>query len=175
MCVQISSGSISHCPCFLGGSAGKESACNWGDLGSVPGLGRSPGEGHGHPLQYSCLESPHGPRCLEGYRPRGCKGSDPTECLSTTTADATVDWGLPAFLWASVKSLSSLNFLAHGSFADIFSWPGLCWMNFLLTQEGALLLLSLGFQGNTIQSPGSQYHIYVDHFPPSCGHPRFLL
>ena len=39
------------------GSAGKESACNGGDLGSVPGLGRSPGEGKGHPLQYSGLEN----------------------------------------------------------------------------------------------------------------------
>ena len=43
---------------FPGGSDGKESACNAGDLGSVPGSGRSPGEGHGNPLQYSCLENP---------------------------------------------------------------------------------------------------------------------
>ena len=42
---------------FPGGSAGKESACNAGDLGSVPGLGRSPGEGNGYPLQYSGLEN----------------------------------------------------------------------------------------------------------------------
>ena len=41
---------------FPGGSDGKESACNAGDLGSVPGLGRSPGEGNGYPLQY-CLEN----------------------------------------------------------------------------------------------------------------------
>ena len=41
-------------PC---GSAGKESACNVGDLGSIPGLGRSPGEGNGYPLQYSGLEN----------------------------------------------------------------------------------------------------------------------
>ena len=40
---------------FLGGSAAKESACNVGDLGLIPGLGRSPGEGKGHPLQYSGL------------------------------------------------------------------------------------------------------------------------
>ena len=40
------------------GSAGKESACNAGDLGSVPRWGRSPGGGHGNPLQYSCLENP---------------------------------------------------------------------------------------------------------------------
>ena len=44
-------------PGFPGGSDGKESACNAGDVGSVPGLGRSPGEGDGNPLQYSCLEN----------------------------------------------------------------------------------------------------------------------
>ena len=41
---------------LLGGSEGKASACNVGDLGSIPGLGRSPGEGRGYPLQYSGLE-----------------------------------------------------------------------------------------------------------------------
>ena len=43
---------------FPGGSEVKASACNAGDLGSIPGLGRSPGEGNGNPLQYSCLENP---------------------------------------------------------------------------------------------------------------------
>ena len=42
---------------FPGGSLGKESACNAGDLGSIPRLGRSPGEGNDYPLQYSCLEN----------------------------------------------------------------------------------------------------------------------
>ena len=42
---------------FPGGSAGKESTCNVGDAGSIPGLGRSPGEGKGYPLQYSGLEN----------------------------------------------------------------------------------------------------------------------
>ena len=42
---------------FPGGSAGKESACNAGDQGSIPGSGRSPGEEHGNPLQYACLEN----------------------------------------------------------------------------------------------------------------------
>ena len=42
---------------FPGGSAGKESACNVGDLGSIPGVGRSPAEGNGYPLQYSGLEN----------------------------------------------------------------------------------------------------------------------
>ena len=61
----------------------KESACNAGDLGSIPGLGRSPGEGHGNPLQYSCLENPHGQRSLVGYSPWGHKELDMTEWLST--------------------------------------------------------------------------------------------
>ena len=42
---------------FPGGSDGKESACNVGDPGLIPWLGRSPGEGNGYPLQYSCLEN----------------------------------------------------------------------------------------------------------------------
>ena len=43
---------------FPGGSDDKESTCNAGELGTVPGSGRSPGEGNGNPLQYSCLENP---------------------------------------------------------------------------------------------------------------------
>ena len=65
-----------------GGSDGKELACKVGDLGSIPGLGRSPGGGHGNPLQYSCLENPHGQRSLAGCSPWGCKESDTTEQLS---------------------------------------------------------------------------------------------
>ena len=69
--------------CFPGSSAGKESACNVGDLCSIPELGRSPGEGHGNPLQYTWLENPHGQRSLAGYSPWGSKESDTTEQLST--------------------------------------------------------------------------------------------
>ena len=68
---------------FPGSSDGKESAGNVGDLGSIPGLGRFPGEGHGNPLQYSCLESPHGQRSLARYCPQGHKESDTTQRLST--------------------------------------------------------------------------------------------
>ena len=56
---------------FPGSSAGKESTCNVGDLGSIPGLGRYPEGGHSNPLQYSCLENPHGQRSLAGYSPFG--------------------------------------------------------------------------------------------------------
>ena len=54
-----------------------------GDLGSIPGLGRSPGGGHDNPFQYTCLENPHGQRSLEGYSPWCCKGLDTTKQLST--------------------------------------------------------------------------------------------
>ena len=64
---------------FSGGSDGKESTCNSGDLGSIPGLGRSPGGGHDNPPQYSCLENPHGQRSLVGYSPWRHKESDMTE------------------------------------------------------------------------------------------------
>ena len=62
------------------------SACNAGDPGSIPGLGRSPGEGNGNPLQDSCLENPmdgesHGWRSLVGYSPQGHKELDTTERL----------------------------------------------------------------------------------------------
>ena len=55
-----------------------------GDLGSIPGLGISPGGGHGNPLQCSCLENPHGQRSLVGYRPWDRKELDMTERLSAT-------------------------------------------------------------------------------------------
>ena len=59
---------------FLGGSEVKASASSEGDLSSIPGLGRSPGEGKGYPLQYPDLEN-----SMELYSPRGCKESDTTE------------------------------------------------------------------------------------------------
>ena len=51
---------------FPGGSEVKASACNAGDLGLIPGSGRSPGEGNGNPLQYSCLENPMGGGAMGG-------------------------------------------------------------------------------------------------------------
>ena len=61
------------------GSDGKESTCNLGELGSIPGLGQFLRGGHGNPLQYSCLETPHGQRSLAGYSPWGHKELDITE------------------------------------------------------------------------------------------------
>ena len=56
---------------FPGGSDSKKSACSVGDLGLIPGFGRSSGGEHGNPLQYSCWENPHGQRSLGGYSPWG--------------------------------------------------------------------------------------------------------
>ena len=64
------------------GSAGKESACNAGELGSIPGMGRSPGEGKGYPLQYSGLENSMDCIVHGVYSPWGGKELDTTEQLS---------------------------------------------------------------------------------------------
>ena len=68
---------------FPSGLDSEESIHNVGDLGSIPGLGRSHGGRHGNPLKYSCLENPHGQRSLAGYSPWGRKESGMTEWLST--------------------------------------------------------------------------------------------
>ena len=59
--------------------AGEESACNAGELGSIPGLGRSPGEGNGNPLQYSCLENLMDRGAWVGYGPWDRKELDMSE------------------------------------------------------------------------------------------------
>ena len=73
---------------FPSGSVDKEFACNAGDLGSIPGLGRSPGEGNGNPLQYSCLE----------------------KSMDRGTRQATVHW-----MAKSRSQLSNCFSLFHGS------------------------------------------------------------
>ena len=72
-------GHIGHDMGFPGSSAGKESACSAGDPGSIPGLGSSPGEGIGYPLQCSCLENPHGQRS-----PVGCTTEQPSTAQAKT-------------------------------------------------------------------------------------------
>ena len=76
-----------------GGSEGKESACNVGDLGSVPGSGRFPGEGSGYPLQYSCLENPMQRGSLAGSSPWGCKEAGMTEWLMLSITKKKKGWG----------------------------------------------------------------------------------
>ena len=97
------------------GSDNKESACNAGDWGSIPGLGRSPGEGHGDPLQYSGLENPHGQKSLMGYSPWGRKESGITEWLKNNNGKP-----IDRKLWNSgcklfLKRPDSKYYRLHGS------------------------------------------------------------
>ena len=95
-----------------GGSDNKESACNSGDMSSVPGSGRSPGEGEGYPLQYSCLENSLDRGGLADYSPWDCKELDTTERLthmsiyvSTFSFKNDQIWDFPSYPMA--KTLSS--------------------------------------------------------------------
>ena len=92
---------------FPGGSDDKESASNAGDLGLIPGLGKSPGEGHGNPLQYLCLENPHGQRSLAGYSPWGLKKSDMTERLTLCVLQGLHMLDLQNLCDSQVKTLDS--------------------------------------------------------------------
>ena len=93
---------------FPGGSDGKESTRNAGDLGSIPGLGRSPGEGNGYPLQYSCLED-----SID-------RGAWQATVCGVTKRDTTEQLSLSIFMYAAAaaKSLQSCRTLCnpiHGS------------------------------------------------------------
>ena len=68
---------------FPGGSVVNNLLANAGDAGLILGSGRSPGGGHGNPLQYSCLANSHGQRSLVGYSSWGCKELDMTKWLRT--------------------------------------------------------------------------------------------
>ena len=129
-------------PC---GSDGKESACNAGDLGLIPGLGRSPGGGHGNPLQYSGLENPHGQRSLVGYSPWihrvGLDGATKpsTHCFYTFPAPLS-SWGAQCrhcfFWWCPVN---------HIGFLQLFSSDGIVpnALSLLLSAAWSFLILKL--------------------------------
>ena len=91
---------------FPGGSVVKNlpaKAGDAGDLGSIPGLGRSPGEGNGNPLQFFCLGNSHGRRSLLDYSPWGYKESDRTERLSSHTCGPPVGLGPYQMLWETPR------------------------------------------------------------------------
>ena len=79
---------------FPGGSDGKESACNVGDLGSIPGLGRYPGEGNGNQLQYSCLENSKDRGAWWAVVHRGRKELEMSEQLTHTAPKVILKIGL---------------------------------------------------------------------------------
>ena len=107
------------------GMSGKESTCCTGDMGLIPGSGRSVGGGHGNQLQYSCLENPHGRRNLVGYSPWGHKELDTTEQLNTAYIPSPVDLpdpgielGSPALqqtLYRDIKEAHIYIIIAEGS------------------------------------------------------------
>ena len=84
---------------FPGGLAGKESTCKAGDLGSIPGLGKSPGKGNGHPLQYSGLEN--STDCIV----HGVSKLDTTERLSLSETERTL-YSFPLHQWGLMYSES---------------------------------------------------------------------
>ena len=90
---------------------GKASACNAGDLGLIPVSGRSPGEGNGNPLQYSCLENPM------GYNPWGCKE------LDTTDLSLFFGIGMKTDLYHTTKVFHKLScFKQHTLIIPQFLW-----------------------------------------------------
>ena len=92
------------------GSDGKESACNAGDLDSIPGLGRSPGEGNDNPLQYSCLENPMGRGAWQATV-HGVAKSQPWWSFSSNLIILS-SWTVflqTSFIWKSYKPLSFLK------------------------------------------------------------------
>ena len=101
----------------LVGQKAKEYACNGGDLGSILGLGRPPGEGNSYPLQYSCLENPHGQRSLMGYSPWGCKELDTTEWQAHQQSLHIVFYANPET--AFQKMFSLLRYFPFSSFPGV--------------------------------------------------------
>ena len=84
---------------FSGGSDSKGSACNSGDLGSIPGLGRSPGEGKGYPTPVFLPGEFHGQRSLAGYSPWGCKELDMTEQLTLIRWNTSIKRNISSPTW----------------------------------------------------------------------------
>ena len=127
-------------------SDGKESTCNVGDLDSIPGLGRSLGGGHGNPLQYSCLENPHGQRSLAGYglqRVRHNWATKQSTCLL-------VHWV------SSYKNLLFLTFVTYFIVLLSFSyWFAVVSCVLLGFPHGSEVKASASNVGDRVSIPGS--------------------
>ena len=101
---------------------GKESVCNAGEVGSVPGWGRSPGGQHGNPLQYSCLKNPRGRGAWWAIVHRVTKSRTQLKQLSTNTH--TYSW-LTMFWWFQVNSKGTQPYIYMYPFSPILlSHPG---------------------------------------------------
>ena len=143
-------------PC---GSAGKESTCKAGDLGPIPGLERSPGEGKGYPLQYSGLENSMD--CM--YSPWGWKESDTTErlwlSLHIDHRNVTENESSPTSRWkcsSMIMSSADENVVKWGRLPWSFWWKhmltwcfwGTAWQNGCKSADPVILMLGICFQDN---------------------------
>ena len=79
----------------------------------IPGLGRSPGGGHGNSLQYFCLENPQGQRSLVGYSPWGLKESDTTDQLSTVHKYYRRPWILNCLGVGNQQNVFFIAYITH--------------------------------------------------------------
>ena len=107
---------------FPGGSNGKEFTCNVGDLGLIPGLGRSPGEGNGYPLQYSCLENSMDRGAWQATV-HGAAELDTTEQLSLSLSFTSFQYTIHSWI-ILLKLLSSWRYtllLTKGTYTSISS------------------------------------------------------
>ena len=146
---------------FPGGSDGEESACSAGDTGLIPGLGRSPGEGKGYPLQYFYLEFFRGQTSLVAYSPLGCKESQ--------------QWALKLALCTFLVAVIVSNYcvpqkykhppwsphiLAHSrvfAFICLMNPSGLFWRNvFLFILDRARYVCSFGWMSDKCLLCGRQ-------------------
>ena len=93
-------------------------------MGSIPESGRSPGEGNGNPLQYSCLENPHGQKSLVGYSPQGFKESYTTEATKHTHMAAQTVKNLPVIQETGVQALGQEDPLEKemATHSSILAW-----------------------------------------------------
>ena len=94
-----------------GGPVVKNPPANAGDACSIPGSGRSPGEGNGNLLQRSCLENSHGQRSLAGYSPWGCKESDMTEPACNAARLPSLNFHFQMYYYGRKRNFYSITFL----------------------------------------------------------------
>ena len=127
--------------CNSGVSDGKESTCNVGDLGSIPGLGKSPGGGHGNPLQ-SCLESAHGQKCLACYSPWGHRESDTTEQQRTHLCDNSWNQVVQVIWFCCPWKSYYFFFLFWFLFMSIYIFESVCRRNIQNTTPNCIWLQS---------------------------------
>ena len=134
---------------FPGSSDGKESACNARDLGSILGLGRSPGGGHGNPLQYSYLENPHDLLAVQGTIKSLLQHHSSKASVLQGSAFFTVQLSHPYMAtgktkalsrWASVSKVISLLFNMLSRLVIVFLPRSKCLLISWLQSPSAVIL-----------------------------------